>query len=197
MPTYQLPAGIGPPLDQIVLGAINQFAPGLGTLTQSENVAGIGTLPAGTNAIFISYTNAGEVNEYGGEASVNYYLTDEILLGANYAYFKFEVKDQQVGDVLLPNAPQNKGGASISYFGKQGVNASLKVKAVEEFRWAAGVFDGTIPGYVTVNLAGSYQIHDNIRLGLTVTNLLDKEHFEVFGGSVNGRRAIGSVAVTF
>lgn len=204
LPTYQLPdlSTVLPPpavapTEAAILGAISANVPGLGTLTEAQTVAGIGTLPAGTNAIFISYANAGEVNEYGGEISVNYYVTDEVLLGANYAYFKFEVKDQQVGDVLLPNAPQNKGSVGISYFGKQGLNASLKLRLVEEFRWAAGVFEGKIPGYGIVNVSAGYQVHDNVKVGFTVTNLLDKEHFEVFGGSVNGRRAFGNLAVTF
>ena len=205
LPTYQVPnlSGVLPPVaipavTAAIQGAVKANAPGLGTLPTSQQVAGFpgGTIPAGFNAIFVSYSNAGRVNEYGGEFTVNYYATDEVLLGANYSYFRFEVKDKKVGDVLLPNSPKHRGNVSVSYLGKK-ANASLGLRLVESFQWAAGVFAGKIPGYALVNVAGNYEVYKNVRLGATVTNLFDKEHYEIFGGSIIGRRAVGTVTVTF
>ena len=188
-PAYAVPDAVPAAFRPTVEGAI--------VSNLGANFPLFATLPDGTPAFVISYSNAGRVNEYGGELSINYHITDEILLGANYSYFKFEVKDQKVGDVLLPNAPKNKGNVSISYFGRNGLNFTIRLKAVEEYPWAAGVFRGDIPGYGIVNVAGGYRVHENVHLGVTVTNVLDKEHFELFGGSVNGRRAVGSLAVIF
>lgn len=187
-PSYKVPAAVPAAFLPTVEGAIRS--------NLGANFPLFATLPNGSPAFVVSYSNAGKVNEYGGELGINYYISDELLLGANYAYFRFEVKDKKVGDVLLPNAPRHKGNVGLSYLGKK-LNGSVRLKLVDGFPWAAGVFAGNITGYAIVNVAAGYQIHKNVHLGLTVTNALDKEHYEIFGGSLNGRRAIGSLAVTF
>jgi len=37
----------------------------------------------------------------------------------------------------------------------------------------------------------------NLTLGLNITDLLDREHYQIFGGSLIGRRAIMSMTATF
>jgi outer membrane receptor protein involved in Fe transport len=44
-----------------------------------------------------------------------------------------------------------------------------------------------------VDLTANYRPTDVITLGVNVSNLLDNEHWESFGGDVLGRRALGSV----
>lgn len=188
-PAYQVPEGINPALQPTILGAIQQAL--------GNNFPLFSTLPDGSQAFVLSYTNAGKVNEWGLELGVNYYITDEILLKGNWTYFDFDVKDQVVGDVLLSNTPQNKFNLGLSYDGAQGIDFGITLKYVEGYEWAAGVFQGKIPEYTLVNLAGGYKVNRSVRLGLTITNLLDNGHYEIFGGSLIGRRALGSVTVEF
>lgn len=157
---------------------------------------GLTVLPNGETAIVISYANKGQVNERGFELGFNYYLTDEFLLSANWSYFDFDIKDKQEGDKLLPNNPKNKFGYSIRYTNSSGFSAEFSGRSVQSFDWAAGVFAGRIPEYHLFNLSAGYQITQRYRAGLTVTNLFDRQSYQIFGGSIVGRQLIASISVT-
>ncbi|RKY94076.1 MAG: hypothetical protein DRQ01_03250, partial [Ignavibacteriae bacterium] len=157
---------------------------------------GLTILPSGETAIVISYANKGQVNERGLELSFNYYITDEFLLSANWSYFDFDIDEQQEGDELLPNNPKHKFGYSVRYTHPNGFDAELSGRSVQAFDWAAGVFVGRIPEYHLFNLSAGYQFSQRYRAGLTVTNLLDRQAYQIFGGSIVGRQLIASITVT-
>lgn len=144
-----------------------------------------------------SYSNAGKVHEKGIEVGVNYYVTDSWILDVNYTFFDFDVLEKASYDVLLPNAPKHKANGGITYRNSTGLQVGASVKYVPTFEWAAGIYQGPILAYTLVNLSASYQINDHFQLGLNVTNLLDREHYEIFGGSLIRRRAVASVTVTY
>jgi outer membrane receptor for ferrienterochelin and colicins len=150
----------------------------------------------GTPALVFSYTNAGEVETRGAEIAMNYYLTNNWVLDANYSHFDFEVKTFQAGDRLLPNAPEQKFNAGIAYRGPK-FDARVAYRWVEEFDWAAGVFVGTIPQYDVVNVAANYRISDMFGVGVDISNIFDDEHYEAFGGDLLQRRALGFVSVNW
>ena len=159
---------------------------------------GLTVLPSGETAIVISYANKGQVDERGLELGFNYYMNDYFLISANWSYFDYEIKAQQEGDILLPNNPKHKFGYSIRYRDSQsGFEAELSGRTVQAFDWAAGVFVGRIPEYTLFNLSAGYKINQNYRLGLSVTNLLDRQSYQIFGGSIVGRQLIGSLTVSF
>jgi len=157
----------------------------------------LATLENGERAGVYSYTNAGEVRELGLELGGRYYLTDEISVDANYAYFDFDVKSQQLGDVLLPNTPKHKFNVGLFYSSRAGYNASLTAKWVDKYQWAGGIFQGDIPQYTVVNISAGYQLTKNVRLEGSVYNLLNRKHYEIFGGSVLERRALATLTTTF
>ena len=142
-----------------------------------------------------SYGNAGKVNEFGFEVSVNYYINKVVQLNANYSYFDFEVESKSENDVLLPNAPEHKVNGGITY-ATDHYQVSMSVKYVPTFEWAAGIFRGNILAYTLVNLNATYRINSILEFGLNVTNLLDRKHYQIFGGSFIGRRAIFSMTAT-
>ncbi len=144
-----------------------------------------------------SYTNAGKVNEAGFEVAANYYLSNEWMVDANYALFTFEVVERHPNDVLLPNSPRHKANVGVTYTHPKGHDISVKVKYVPEFEWAAGVFRGTIKPYTLVNLSGSYSLTESITAVLNVSNLLNKQHYQIFGGSLLSRRAMATLIATF
>ena len=157
---------------------------------------GLTILPNGETAIVLSYTNKGKVNERGLELSFNYYITDEFLVSANWSYFDFDIDEQQEGDELLPNNPKHKFGYSIRYTNPNGFDAEFSGRSVQAFNWAAGVFVGRIPEYHLFHLSAGYQITQRYRAGLTVTNLFDRQAYQIFGGSIVGRQLISSITVT-
>lgn len=140
-----------------------------------------------------SYTNAGAVDTQGVDIGLNYYVTPEWQLDFSYSWFDFSTTEEGVtpGD-LESNAPENKLSAGVSYRGSK-LSSSLRFRWVEEFNWAAGSFQGPVPSYNVVNLSGDYAVSERFTIGVNVSNLLDDEHYESFGGDLIGRRALGYV----
>ena len=107
------------------------------------------------------------------------------------------MKSQQVGDQLLPNTPSKKASVSVSYAGQQGIDANVTVRLVDGYQWAAGVFQGYVPSSEFVNVSAGYRVSNYVRLHATATNLFDQQRFQLYGGSVIGRRVLGGVTAAF
>lgn len=151
----------------------------------------------GRPAIVVSYSNAGKVEEQGVEVGFNYYVNDEVLLTGNWTWYDFKVKEQRAGDILLPNAPKHKFAAGFTWTRPDGIDIAINARNVQPFTWSAGVFTGQIPAYTLVNISGGWRINDNYRIGVTVSNAFDNRVYQLFGGSIIGRQAIGSITATF
>jgi len=63
--------------------------------------------------------------------------------------------------------------------------------------WAAGNFQDYVPASEFVNLSAGYRISNNLRIHGTATNLLDQERFQLYGGSVIGRRVLAGLTAKF
>jgi outer membrane receptor protein involved in Fe transport len=48
-----------------------------------------------------------------------------------------------------------------------------------------------------VNFAANYRVLDNVTVGLNISNALDNEHWETFGGDILERRALAFVGLTW
>ena len=196
--TYTVPTNIPtipPPVQAGINGFLNAALCGNPTITCARRL-GITTVN-GAPALVFSYTNAGEVETQGGEIAFNYYISDNWVADFNYSHFDFDVVTaSSAGDRLLPNAPEKKWNAGIAWRGAK-LDAKISYRWVDEFDWAAGVFVGTIPQYDVVNVAASYRITDMFTFGVDVSNVLDDEHFEAFGGDILSRRALGFFTVNW
>lgn len=155
------------------------------------------TIVDGKPAVVISYTNAGKVDETGVEVGFNYYINDEVSINGNWTWYDFKVKEQQVGDILLPNAPKHKFAAGFLWTRPDGIDLSLSARNVQPFTWAAGVFSGPIRAYTIVNGSVAYRLSRNYRLSITVTNMFNNRVYQIFGGSIIGRQAVGTITATF
>lgn len=184
---YQVPGTVPAP----VAAGINAFL----NAALGANRGGLTTVN-GSPALVFSYTNAGEVDTQGGEIAVNYYITNNWLVDFNYSLFDFEVKSAQVGDRLLPNAPEKKFNLGLGWRSEK-FDAKATYRWVEEFDWAAGIFVGHIPEYEVVNLSANFKVTDLLGFGVDVSNALDDEHYEAFGGDLMSRRALGFVSVNW
>ncbi len=143
-----------------------------------------------------SYVNAGHVREAGVEMGANYYFLDEWLFRANFSSYLFEVLEQNVNDVLIPNSPEYRIGGGVTYDYGMG-EAGIGIKYVPTFKWAAGIFRGTIPAYTILDLSCTYNAAENLMLSLNISNALDREHYQIFGGSILGRRSVLTAAYSF
>jgi outer membrane receptor protein involved in Fe transport len=155
------------------------------------------TIVNGAPAIVVSYTNAGKVDERGVELGTRCAITGDLELNGSWTWYDFEVKEQQIGDVLIPNAPKHKFALGATYRSPHGFEIALSGRNVQPYHWAAGVFDGEIPAYTLLNVAAGWDINKNFRISTAVSNVLNHEVYQVFGGSVIGRQAIGTMTVSF
>ena len=115
----------------------------------------------------------------------------------SFTGFDFSVKSQAVGDQLVPNTPSKKASVSLSYAGQQGIDANVTVRLVDGYQWSAGVFQGYVPSNEFVNVSAGYRVNNYFRVHATATNLFDQKRFQLYGGSVIGRRVLGGITATF
>jgi outer membrane receptor protein involved in Fe transport len=172
---------------QVQAGVIGFLQAALG-----PNFVGVTNLPNGAPALIVSYANAGNAESQGIDLGINYYVTGNWTVNFNYSWFDFEVKDQLVGDEVLPMAPEHSVRGGISYVAPRW-DLGISGRWVDGFDWAAGIFQGPIPSYTLFDLVANYRLTGNVRVGLNVSNLMDKEHYQTFGGDLMGRRALGTV----
>ncbi|MDQ3698057.1 MAG: TonB-dependent receptor, partial [Gemmatimonadota bacterium] len=170
-------------------GGFSQLAAAAGPL--------LATLPNGERALVVSYTNAGRVENRGIELGIAYQATGTFRLDGSYAFFDFKVKEQQIGDALLPNTPKQKGNIGLTYTGAQGLDATAGVRIAEGFPWAAGVFSGYVPASQIVSASVGYRFSRGLRVHAIATNLLDQQRFQLYGGSVIGRRVLVGGTATY
>ena len=179
----------------LLLGGYAQLDAG----THIQGVNALSTLPDGSRAAVVSYTNAGRVTERGIELGVGYQFTPEVRGDATFTGFGFDVDedDQAVGDQLLPNTPSKKATFSVSYAGQQGFDGNVTLRLTDGHEWATGVFQGYVPSSELLNVSAGYRINNYVRIHATATNLFDQQRFQLYGGSVIGRRVLGGVTATF
>ena len=190
--TAQQAAKLRAPIPQL-LGGYALLSAG----TQIQGANALATLPDGSRAVVLSYTNAGRVTERGVEIGVGYQFTPEIRGDLTFTGFDFTVNTQAVGDQLLPNTPSKKASVSLSYAGLQGIDANVTVKLVDGYPWAAGVFQGYVPSNEFVNVSAGYRVNNYLRVNAIATNLFDQKRFQLYGGSVIGRRVLAGVTAGF
>jgi len=183
------------------------FRPALEAAVKSQLQAAGQTLAAnaltrladGSTAIVVSYGNAGKVDERGVEFGATIAVTDEIRFGGNYTFFDFDVDTAQTeaGDQLIPNTPKHKGTVEASYHGAQGLEVGVRARFVDGHQWVTGVFAGSVPSMQTIDANASYRINNYVRVNLIATNVLDQQRYQMWGGSIIGRRVLGGVTATF
>ncbi len=137
----------------------------------------------GIPALVISNTNIGEVEQYGLELEVNYNMSQNISCNANYAYYDFKVVESNKAQPLLPNTSPNRFNVSMTYQEKKCYDASLSFNYTEGYRWLAGTYEGYVPSYAILNLNAGVYLTDNLHLGLNVFNILNRQFYQVYGGT--------------
>jgi len=98
---------------------------------------------------------------------------------------------------VLPNTPKHKGTFTLAYAGAQGLDVNFTLRRQTAFQWAAGVYSGLVDWSQTVDLSAGYRVNDYLRVHALGTNVLDQKRFQIYGGSVIGRRVIAGVTTTF
>lgn len=184
---YAPPSGLPAPAAQSLLAAL-QGALGPTFFIMSNNFDGSPIFAA------VSYANFGDVDTEGLDVGLNYYLDERWTLSATYSYSDFQIAGDLPGfaQLLVPNSPENKASGGVAYRAPRW-DAGISFRWVDDFEWATGPFQGTVPSYTVADVTGNFEVNDRWSVGINVANAFDDVHYESFGGDLLERRALGHV----
>ena len=151
----------------------------------------------GTPTFVISNTNVGEVDQYGFDLGLNYYLTNEFSFGANYSYYDFSIVEADVTQPLLPNTSPHRINLSATYEKANAWDVTVSAYYTEGFDWIAGVYTGEVPSYYYINLSAGVFLTESLKLGLNVFNLTNNDFYQVFGGTYLPRYTTARISYEF
>jgi len=186
---YTPPSVLPLEVQQLVLGALGQALP-------PEVLAAMTNDAAGNPLFAYSYGNFGKVDTEGMELGISYYPVDSLELSLYYSWLDYTIKQSLEGSSLLPNSPENRLALVASYSSPK-FDLSLRGRWIDDFYWSAGIFDGPVPSYTSIDLNFRYHISDQWDIGILADNLLDDEHWETFGGDITRRRALLFLGYSF
>jgi iron complex outermembrane receptor protein len=188
----QVPAAIRPSLVDAVRNALNSSP------ATAAAGRGLSRMEDGSTAVIASYANAGRVNQWGLEAGLGVQMSRTLRADGTLTLFDYNVDEDRVarGDSLLANTPSLKATIGLA-FADNKLSAGANMRTVKGYSWAAGVFVGYIEPSTTFNANVAYDINNNFKVFVNGNNIFDSKKFEIYGGSVNGRRILGGVTTRF
>jgi iron complex outermembrane receptor protein len=152
----------------------------------------------GQPASIIVPTNIGIIDEYGIEIGVNYYALPGLLVQANYSYLDFNVAENTLAaQKIVPNTSPHRLNLGLNYESDLGFDVGVQVRGVKGFTWIAGLVEGYVPEYWLVNLQAGYNVNKELRISGTVFNVLDRRHYQIFGGTILQRMSSLNVTYSF
>ena len=140
----------------------------------------------------LSIANFGRANAQGFEISPTYVVSNRWRLQTSYSYFTYDVEGEIKENPLLPNTAKHQAKAGILYAGKRW-DASVRYRWVNSFPWWSGIYMGPVPTHSVVDASLNVQLKRNWNVGVDASNLLNNEHYEMFGGNIVRRRVLGFV----
>ncbi len=146
-------------------------------LTGFDTITNPYTQQASQVSIF-QYQNIDSVTIKGIEAAVRYDINDELSVFTNASYQ--DGKNDNTDEYLSSIAPLS--GATGLSFEQDALSAELIVNWAKRMH---KVNDDNIEiaGYGTIDLLTSYDINDQFKLNLAITNLTDKEYVRAINGA--------------
>ena len=183
---YQPPAELGAAQQALVLASLQAALPPSLFAFMSNDLDGLPIFAAA------SFTNFARVNVQGAEASLQFFQSDRLVADLGYSRLVFTPKDGVSPEVISANAPANSVTTGMTYtIGK--LSTSLRYRWSDRFIWSGGALSGPIPDFHVVHMTASYQVGRRTTVLANVTNLLDNEHYEIFGGDILRRRTLVSL----
>ncbi|MBB6252984.1 TonB-dependent receptor plug domain-containing protein [Nitrospirillum iridis] len=145
------------------------------------------------NASNTSYANIGRARTKGVESFVAYQPTDTVTLRLDYTYT--QAYDAILNQELL-RRPRHKGNADVRWQATDRLSLDVSLLAVGSF--IDGNRDFSIPrlkapGYVTMDIAASYDLNEMFTVYGRITNLMDRDYQNPTGFLRPGRGVFGGV----
>jgi outer membrane receptor protein involved in Fe transport len=139
-----------------------------------------------------------EVTTRGVSVGINYYIGRHLALATNYSYNLLDKKGSD--DPLIPayNTPENKFNIGLNGRDLRNFGFSVNYKWVDGYLYEGSPqFTGNIPSYGVVDAQVNYKFNDGkLVFKLGSSNLLDNQHYEIYGGPLIGRLYYFSITIS-
>jgi iron complex outermembrane receptor protein len=182
---YQPPSTLNAAQQALVLATLGRALPASLFAIMSNDVDGRPIFAA------VSWTNFARVKVQGAEASAQYFVGQRFMADAAYAWFDF-MPNGVSPNLVSGNAPPHHVTAGANYTTGP-VTAGFHVRWSDQFIWNTGIFRGPVPAATVADLNARYMVRRRTAVMLSVADLFDNEHYEIFGGDILRRRALLTV----
>ncbi|MCB0279305.1 MAG: TonB-dependent receptor [Calditrichaeota bacterium] len=182
------------------------FIGGLNTVQPGNGIALPGAaldLATGNYRVYqVDANSTSEVEAEGFSLGMNYSLTSQYSVNANYTYSLLILGESNDGLIPSYNTPKNKWNLGFSGRGISNFGFLLNYKHVDGFQWEGSTrFIGYIPAYDLLDASVTYDFEltggNLVTAKLAVSNITDEQHFEAFGAPIVGRMVVFGVGVDF
>jgi vitamin B12 transporter len=141
------------------------------------------------------YINIRRAETEGIEINGTFRPIESLIISANYTYTDTEDKD--TGEKLL-RRPTHKGSLNILYKFLDKGNINLDINFVgKRDDWTPYPKRGELGDYALVNMAVSYDIHQNLQIFSRIENLFDRDYEDVWGYGTAGFSFFGGLKLSF
>jgi iron complex outermembrane receptor protein len=153
------------------------------------------TTAGGTTAapIILTYSNLGDFNYFGADASFTYVFNDRWELGGTLSWVEKDSFETEEGDVVALNAPMWKGSAVLGYRSPaSGINGAVRGRFIDGFPVASGVYVGEVEGYSVFDLNVGYTFpgRSGFTVQLDISNIFDNSYQSFVGVPEFGRYSV-------
>jgi outer membrane receptor protein involved in Fe transport len=155
-------------------------------------VPGLSRLPGGATAYVLSYGNEGRATEWGAELGFGAELTSSLRAEGGYSAYRSRLEQSTLfpADTVSPNTPATTANVGLLYHRPDGLRVRAGIRVTSSFFFRDFLWAGTVPASRAVDVTASRPIGTSLWIGVTGTNVLDERRFQLYGGSVIGRRLL-------
>ncbi len=150
------------------------------------------------NVVRVASNAEDQVTTRGVTVGLNYYLGRYFALITNYSYNILDKKGSD--DPLIPafNTPEHKFNIGFNARDIKNFSFNINFKWIDGFKYEGSPqFTGVIDSYNVVDAQVNYKFNgDKLVFKLGSSNLLDNQHYEVYGGPLVGRLYYFSISIT-
>lgn len=144
------------------------------------------------------YENLETAESRGVESFLEINPFQGLLIKANYTYT--HTRDDSTGQEQL-RRPAHKGNVELNYQYNDKAMFNLNMLIVgsrDDMDFSSFPFNRVeLPGYVTVNLAGHYNLTHFLQAFVRIDNIFDKQYQEVLGYGTSGVAAYGGIQLRY
>jgi iron complex outermembrane receptor protein len=165
-----------------------------------------------TPELIVSYRNVGDVDLWGGDLALQWFVTDNWTLSGNYSHVSSDFFEIEGGDPIALNAPKHKGSVDLAYRHlRAGFTGAARVRFNSEFPAESAGYVGTacvtdaplglfdeecVEAATLMDLNFSYRVPStDATVKLAVNNVFNTAHRSFVG--VPAVRRMGLLSVTY